>query len=324
MTAIRLERVRKVFGSHIAVDDLSLAVPSGSLYGFIGPNGAGKTTTLRMIVDIIRPDSGSIEVLGLRDPAAIRSRLGYLPEERGMYKKMRCAEFVAYVGMLKGLRPSDARARADRTIDRFGLGEWRGATVDALSKGMQQKIQFVATIVHEPDLLILDEPFSGLDPVNLEAIKNEMLAYRRAGRTVLFSTHMMEHAERLCDALLMIHQGRAVLDGPLEQIKSGGSRQAVRLSCYGDAGFVAALPCVARVREYGQELEVFLHEEVDPQQLLQELVGRVKITRFDIREPSLNDIFLETVGAGRTDRITDDGSLVREAPPAAPAAGGTR
>jgi ABC-2 type transport system ATP-binding protein len=309
MTAIRLDHVRKAFGSHIAVDDLSLDVPAGSLYGFIGPNGAGKTTTLRMIVDIIRPDAGTIEVLGERDPAAIRARIGFLPEERGMYKKMRSLDFVAYIGMLKGLRPADARARASRTIDRLGLGDWGHASVDALSKGMQQKIQFAATIVHEPDLLILDEPFSGLDPVNLEAIKNEMLAHRRAGRTVIFSTHMMEHAERLCDSLFMIHQGRKVLDGPLERIKSNAPNRAVRLSCYGDAGFVRALPYVARVREYGKEMEIFLIEGGDPQQLLADIVGQVKVATFDISEPSLYDIFLEMAGVARGERIASDGSL---------------
>jgi len=309
MMAIHLDRVRKTFGSHVAVADLSLAIPRGSLYGFIGPNGAGKTTTLRMIVDIIRPDSGTIEVLGERDPAVIRTRIGYLPEERGMYKKMRSLEFVAYIGMLKGLRPADARDRAASIIDRFGLGDWGNATVDALSKGMQQKMQFAATIVHEPDLLILDEPFSGLDPVNIEAIKDEMLAYRRAGRTVIFSTHMMEHAERLCDALFMIHQGQKVLDGPLERIKSNAPRRAVRLSCYGDAEFVRHLPYVARVREYGQELEIFLVAGSDPQQLLADIVGKVRVTTFDISEPSLYDIFLEMAGVDRHERIASDGSL---------------
>ncbi len=309
MMAIQLDQVRKTFGSHVAVADLSLDVPTGMLYGFIGPNGAGKTTTLRMIVDIIRPDSGAIEVLGERDPAVIRKRIGYLPEERGIYKKMRADEFVAYIGMLKGLPPAEGRDRAARIIDRLGLGDWGRATVDALSKGMQQKIQFAATIVHEPDLLILDEPFSGLDPVNIETIKNEMLAYRRAGRTVIFSTHMMEHAERLCDALFMIHQGRKVLDGPLERIKSNAPRRAVRLSCYGDAGFVRSLPYVARVREYGQELEIFLVDDGDPQQLLADIVGKVKVTTFDISDPSLYDIFLETAGVDRHERISPDGSL---------------
>jgi ABC-2 type transport system ATP-binding protein len=321
MTAIRLDQVRKTFGSHVAVDDLSLDVPPGSLYGFIGPNGAGKTTTLRMIVDVIRPDSGTIEVLGERDPAVIRTRIGYLPEERGMYKKMRSLEFVAYIGMLKGLRPTDARARAAATIDRLGLGAWGQASVDELSKGMQQKIQFAATIVHEPDLLILDEPFSGLDPVNIETVKNEMLAYRRSGRTVIFSTHMMEHAERLCDALFMIHQGRKVLDGSLEQIKSNAPNRAVRLSCYGDAGFVRSLPYVSRIREYGQHLEIFLVEGGDPQQLLTDIVGKVKVTTFDISEPSLYDIFLEMAGVDRHEHITSDGSLQSERTLGSPAPG---
>jgi len=306
MKALRLQGVRKTFGDHVAVDDLSLEVPAGIVCGFIGPNGAGKTTTLRMLVDIIRPDAGEIEVLGSRDPAAIRRRIGYLPEERGLYKKMRCLDFVAYIGMLKGLGAAEARARAGEIIERFDLGDWARASVDALSKGMQQKIQFAATVVHDPDLLILDEPFSGLDPVNLEALKDAMLEHRRAGRTVIFSTHMMEHAERFCDSIVMVFRGRKVLDGPLEQIKRSDVRPAVRLIAYGDTAFVAALPYVDQVRGEGQDLEVFLREDADPQQLLQDLVGRLRISRFDISEPSLHQIFLEKVGA----RIAADGTLV--------------
>jgi ABC-2 type transport system ATP-binding protein len=313
-SALRLEHVRKAFGKHIAVDDVSLEVPAGTVYGFIGPNGAGKTTTLRMIVDIIRPDHGSVEVLGLRDPAAIRRRIGYLPEERGMYKKMRCADFISYVGSLKGLNPREARVRARRLMEHFDLGSWEMATVDSLSKGMQQKLQFASTIVHEPELLILDEPFSGLDPVNLEAVKTTILDCRRLGRTVLFSTHMMEHAERLSDAICMIHQGRKVLDGPLQQIKANAAKRAIRLSYYGDASFIKDLPYTERVREYGNDMEVFVAEDTDPQVLLADLVGKISVNSFDVREPSLYDIFLETVGVSREHRFAEDGTLVSKEP----------
>ena len=312
MTALKLSHIRKTFGEHVAVDDVSVEIPAGSLYGFIGPNGAGKTTTLRIVVDIIRPDEGTVEVLGERDPAAIRSRLGYLPEERGMYKKMRCIDFVAYIGALKGVPFREARERAIELMDRFDLGKWKMATVDTLSKGMQQKLQFISTIIHEPDLLILDEPFSGLDPVNLEALKDAMLEYRRQGRTVIFSTHMMEHAERLCDSILMIHQGRKVLDGTLRSIKADVPSRAVHLSTEGDASFVRELPMVERVREYGNDWEVFLNEDADPQALLAALVGKVTVKTFDVSEPSLYDIFLEQAGVQRDKHFTETGDLVEQ------------
>lgn len=312
--ALELRGVRKVFGRHVAVEDLSLTVPAGTVYGFIGPNGAGKTTTLRMIVDIIRPDRGSVSVLGCSDPAEIRARIGYLPEERGMYKKMRSLEFVTYTGTLKGLRAGEARERGAALMDRFDLGAWKQATVDALSKGMQQKLQFVATIVHDPDLLILDEPFSGLDPVNIQVMTEVILETRRAGRTVIFSTHMMEHAERLSDAIFMIHRGRKVLDGSVASIKARAARRAIRLNCYGDGAFIAGLPYVERVRAFGNDQEVFLTHGASPQTLLQDLIGRVEVTRFDVSEPSLYDIFLAEVAPDRTQRIAPDGTLIGDEP----------
>jgi ABC-2 type transport system ATP-binding protein len=313
-SALRLDHVRKVFGEHVAVGDLSVEVPTGVVYGFIGPNGAGKTTALRMIVDIIRPDSGSVTVLGSRDPAEIRSRIGYLPEERGIYKKMRALEFVTYIGTLKGMSPGAARARGAELLDRFELGDWKSASVDALSKGMQQKLQFVATIVHDPELLILDEPFSGLDPVNIEILKEAIVGTRRAGRTVIFSTHMMEHAERLSDAIFMIHRGRKVLDGPVQTIKTQTARRAIRLTCYGDSAFIKDLPYVERVREYGNDLEIYLRAGTGPGQLLRDAVDRVEIARFDVSEPSLYDIFLAEVAPDRSHQIASDGSLVAASP----------
>lgn len=312
MAALKLTKVRKAFGDHVAVKDVSLEVPAGGIYGFIGPNGAGKTTTLRMIVDIIKPDAGQIEVLGTSDPPTIRERIGYLPEERGMYKKMRCLDFVAYIGALKGMPLGDARRSGEELIEKFELGKWKHATVDALSKGMQQKLQFVSTIVHQPELLILDEPFSGLDPVNLEVIKDQMLAFRRAGRTVIFSTHMMDHADRLCDSMLMIHRGEKVLDGSMRAIKADAPERPVRLNCYGDTAFIADLPYVTRVRGYGNDLEIFIAEGTAPQTLLRDLVERVTITRYDISEPSLYDIFLEQVSEGRRHKIAENGNLVPE------------
>jgi ABC-2 type transport system ATP-binding protein len=310
--ALKLEHVHKAFGDFVAVEDLSVEIPAGVVYGFIGPNGAGKTTTLRMLVDIIRPDRGTITVLGTSDPAHIRARIGYLPEERGIYKKMRALEFVTYIGTLKGMSPRAARERGAQLMDQFELGAWTRASVDALSKGMQQKLQFIATIVHDPELLILDEPFAGLDPVNIEALKEAIVGARRAGHTVLFSTHMMEHAERLSDAILMIHRGRKVLDGPLQTIKSEVARRAIRLTAYGDSAFVKELPYIERVREYGTDLEIFLRDDASPQQLLHALVERLEIARFDVSEPSLYDIFLAEVAPDRSHRIAADGNLIAD------------
>jgi ABC-2 type transport system ATP-binding protein len=308
--ALELDGIRKTFGDHVAVDDVSVRVAAGTVHGFIGPNGAGKTTTLRMLVDIIRPDRGTVTVLGHQDPAAIRARIGYLPEERGMYQKMRAIDFVTYLGTLKGMTTRAARARGGELLERFDLVAWRAATVDMLSKGMQQKLQFIGTLVHDPELLILDEPFSGLDPVNVELLTEEILALRRRGRTVIFSTHMMDHAERLCDAIFMIHRGRKVLDGPLAEIKAHASRRAIKLRCYGESGFIRELPYVERVREYGNELEIFLQPGTPPHRLLRDVVDRVEVSRFDVSDPSLYDIFLELVAPERTHRIGADGSLV--------------
>jgi ABC-2 type transport system ATP-binding protein len=312
--ALQLDQVYKSFGDYHAVDGVSVCIPPGMVYGFIGPNGAGKTTTLRMVVDIIRPDRGTVTVLGETDPAAIRPRIGYLPEERGMYVKMRTLEFVTYLGTLKGMTAGAARARGAELMQQLGLGEWQAATVDTLSKGMQQKLQFVATIVHDPELLILDEPFSGLDPVNVEVMTETILALRRRGRTVIFSTHMMDHAERLCDAIFMIHHGHKVLDGPLSEIKAHAPHRAIRLTCYGEKGFVRDLPYVARMREYGNDLEVFVQPGTPPQRLLRDVVERVEVSRFDVSDPSLYDIFLEQVAPERTHRIGADGSWVSTEP----------
>jgi ABC-2 type transport system ATP-binding protein len=270
-----------------------------------------------MIVDIIRPDAGMITLFGQREATTSRPRIGYLPEERGMYKKMRTVDFAAYIGTLKGMPPDTARARAAALMDEHGLGSWKTASVDALSKGMQQKLQFIATIVHDPELMILDEPFSGLDPVNIEAMTGTVREARKAGRTVIFSTHMMEHAERLCDAIFMIHQGRKVLDGPLPQIKAALPDRPVRLTCYGNSEFVRDLPYVERVREFGNDLEVFLAPGAAPPALLRDLVARLDVSRFEVSEPSLYDIFLEQVAPGRSHRFAADGNLIpaEEGPP---------
>jgi ABC-2 type transport system ATP-binding protein len=297
--ALTLERVSKSFGDFKAVDEVSLSVPRGSIYGFLGPNGAGKTTTLRMVMSILYPDSGTIEVLGHQNPEAVKDRLGYLPEEKGLYKKMKTGEIVAYFGRLKGLRAADAQKRARDLLQRFGLGDWIDKKCETLSRGMGQKVQILATLIHEPELVILDEPFSGLDPVNVETVIELILHMKREGRTVIFSTHVMEQAEKLCDFILLINKGRKVLDGALSAVKQGGPRTVI-IDYDGDGDVFRSLPRVSRVNDSGKQAELTLEDGADPQDLLQRLVGRLVIRRFDTREPSLHEIFVRAVG-GKTD-----------------------
>ena len=292
--AVLLESVSKRFGQVIAVDDFSLRVPTGCIYGFLGPNGAGKTTIIRMLMSIFYPDAGRVEVLGQSDPLAVKDRLGYLPEEKGLYKKMKVGELVAYFGRLKGLDGRQANERAESLLRRFGLGEWIDRRCEALSKGMGQKVQLLVTMIHEPDLVILDEPFTGLDPVNSDVMRDVVLQMKRDGRTVVFSTHIMEQAEQLCDYVVLINKGKKVLDGELSAVRASGG-QGVMIDYDGDGEVLAHLPGVQRVNDAGKQAELFLEEGADPQKVLAALVGKVQIRRFDLREPSLHEIFIRTV-----------------------------
>jgi ABC-2 type transport system ATP-binding protein len=220
--AIVLDRVRKSFGDFVAVNDISLRVPRGSIYGFLGPNGAGTTTTIRMMMSIFYPDSGSINILGQPNSEHIKDRLGYLPEEKGLYKNMKAIDLVAYFGRLKGMSNADARSRGRELLTKFGLGEWIEAKCKALSKGMGQKVQLLATLMHDPELVILDEPFSGLDPVNTEVVRDIILQMKRDNKTVIFSTHVMEHAEQICDHVVLINKGRVLIDGPITKVRATG------------------------------------------------------------------------------------------------------
>jgi ABC-2 type transport system ATP-binding protein len=293
--AVLLEGVGKHFGPVVAVSDFSLRVPRGCIYGFLGPNGAGKTTILRMLMSIFLPDQGRIRVLGHDQAAAVKDRLGYLPEEKGLYKKMKVGELVSYFGRLKGMEAGKARARAVELLERYGLGEWLERRCEALSKGMGQKVQLLVTLIHDPELVILDEPFSGLDPVNRQAMQEAIVELRREGRTVIFSTHVMEQAEQLCDYVVLIDRGRKVLDGPLSQVRASGGR-AVLLDYDGDGQCLRGLPGVARINDAGKQAELFLEEGADPQEVLAALVQKVRIRRFDLREPSLHEIFIRAVG----------------------------
>ncbi len=292
--ALALENVSKRFGKIVAVDDVSLRMPRGTIYGFLGPNGAGKTTTIRMIMSILYPDAGTIEVLGSRNPESVKDRLGYLPEEKGLYKKMTARDIIAYFGKLKGMPGQEAKRRAAHLLNEFGLGDWKDRRCEALSKGMGQKVQILSTIIHDPELVILDEPFSGLDPVNVETVREVILDMKREGRTVIFSTHVMEQAEQICDYVLLINKGRKVLDGTLAEVKATGDR-GILIDYDGDGAVFRTLRGVHRVNDAGKRAELFLDDGTDPQVILEQLVGKLRIRRFDMREPSLHEVFVRAV-----------------------------
>lgn len=289
MTAVRLEQVTKTFGRHVAVADLSLEVPTGTIYGFIGPNGSGKTTTLRMIMHILHPDRGSITVLGETAVTAANDRIGYLPEERGLYKRMKVRDVLRFYAELKGLRrPGPA---IDHWLERLDLLAWADKKVQALSKGMAQKVQFIATVVAQPQLVILDEPFSGLDPVNAEVLRDAVLQLKRDGTTVIFSTHDMAIAEEMCDSIFMIYRGRKVLDGTLASIQDAYGVDTVRVRLDASVSW-DGLPGVESIRDLGRWQEVRLTGQGDTQQLLIALMERARVLHFEVTQPSLQDIFV--------------------------------
>jgi ABC-2 type transport system ATP-binding protein len=296
--AIAIGGVTKRFNGLIAVDDLDLEVPSGSLYGFIGPNGSGKSTTLRMIMHILLPDQGQIEILGQRETRAAHDRVSYLPEERGLYRRMSVRRLLRYFASLKGARQPELDRSIDHWLERMGLSAWIDKKVDALSKGMAQKVQFIATVLNRPDLLILDEPFTGLDPVNAEVLKDAVLDLKRAGTTVVFSTHDMSVAERLCDRIFMIFKGRKVLDGTLGEIQSIYSYDTIRIRTAAGASALEGLEGVLEVNDLGNIQEV--RWRGDPQDLLTALSCRTRITHFEITRPSLHDIFVRIAAPDQT------------------------
>jgi ABC-2 type transport system ATP-binding protein len=288
--AITLRGVTKRFNGTAAVDDLSLTVPAGSIYGFIGPNGSGKTTTLRMIMHILLPDEGEIEVLGSRDTAAARDRVGYLPEERGLYKKMTIRRLLRYYARLKGGTLPAIDVAIDEWMQRMELPGLLDRQIETLSKGMSQKVQFVSAVVSNPSLLILDEPFSGLDPVNAQVLKDAVLEMRRRGTTVVFSTHDMSTAEKMCDRIFMIFRGRKVLDGSLESIQDRYGADTVRVRTSHGTAVLSAMPEVEAVNDFGQMQEVRVSG--DPQAFLARLAERTAVFHFEVTRPSLQDIFV--------------------------------
>ncbi len=307
---LSVRNVTKRFGDFTAVDDLSFEVRPGKVFGFLGPNGAGKTTTIRMIVGITAPDEGAIEYnfdqpeAGDADASQVRSqiahfqdRIGYLPEERGLYKKMKIADQLRYFAALKNVPRAVADKRIDQWLERMRLSEWKNKKTTDLSKGMQQKIQFISCVLHDPDLLILDEPFSGLDPVNVEFMIEVLAEFRAARKTVIFSTHLMETAERLCHDILLINKAKKLVSGSLRQIKEAYGRNVIALRAEGGDGVLSDRSFVARVEEHADEKEIELADGTDPQVFLKKLIdsGAI-ISRFEKVEPSLNDIFISQVG----------------------------
>jgi ABC-2 type transport system ATP-binding protein len=299
---VEIDRITKRFSGHVAVTELSLAVPRGAVYGLLGPNGAGKTTTIRMIMNITIPDEGTVKLFG--DELGGRhhsARIGYLPEERGLYRKMKVRDTLIFLAEAKGVARAIAGRKADEWLDRMGLGEWRVRKVEELSKGMQQKVQFIATMLHEPELLILDEPFSGLDPINQDVLKEIIVHLSRAGTTVIFSTHQMDVAEKVCDHVCIVARGKKVLDGSLVEVKRvhGGTHVAVAFDAGAEAAasILADPSLVSKSDDYGAYAELALRDGVAPQTLLEQLVrSGARLRRFERIEPSLHRIFLDKAG----------------------------
>jgi ABC-2 type transport system ATP-binding protein len=301
MDAVLLNGLQKSFGEVRAVDNLSVTVPQACVYGFLGPNGAGKTTTLRMIMNIIRPDSGEVRIFGDSSVELAKARIGYMPEERGLYRKMTVAKVVAFFGAIKGLAGNELSGRVSHWLRRVELGDWATKKVEELSRGMHQKLQFAVTAINEPELLILDEPFAGLDPLNTDLLKAIMLEMRNEGKTIIFSTHVMHEAEKLCDSILLINKGRVILDDSLAHIKSRRSSHIVSAELDGDTDFIEKLPIVKAVESDGNNFEITLSDSADTQQLLQALVERLRVQRFEVKVPSLHEIFVELVGTSNAE-----------------------
>ena len=293
---LKVENVSKHYGEFTAVNNLSFDVKAGRVFGFLGPNGAGKTTTIRMIVGITAPDEGRIELFGERISNETQNRIGYLPEERGLYKKMKIVDQLRYFAALKNVSQTEADKRIDYWLERMKLSEWKSKKTTDLSKGMSLKIQFISTVLHDADLLILDEPFSGLDPVNVEFMINVVAELKARHKTIIFSTHLMETAERLCDDIILINKSRKVIGGTLREVKESFGRNLIALRCVGGEAVLQDKSLVAKITRHADEMELELAENADAQDLLKNLIENgAAISKFEEIEPSLNDIFIDKV-----------------------------
>jgi ABC-2 type transport system ATP-binding protein len=294
MQAVEVNHVVKAFTDKVAVDDLSFSVAQGEVFGLIGPNGAGKTTTIRMMMDIIKPDSGEVTIFGEKLGEATKNKLGYLPEERGLYKKLSVLESIIYLASLKGMDKNSAAEKADELLEKTGMSATKSKKIEALSRGMGQIIQFIVTIIHDPQLVVLDEPFAGLDPVNTELLREMFLDLRNQGKAVILSTHQMNQVEELCDRILMINNGKNVLYGDLSEIRARYRGNSILLDFKGELG---EIPGVTGKRQHKGYIELMLDGKTTPKQLLERLVSRgIVINRFEVATPSLNEIFLKEVG----------------------------
>ena len=294
--AVELLEVRKSYGGVPAVDGLSFQIPPARIFGLLGPNGAGKTSTIRMMIGITSPDSGLVRLFG--EPLRRRAlrRVGYLPEERGLYRRMTVGANLVFLGSLAGLSVATSRQRIDAWTRRLGAADWVDRRVEELSKGMQQKIQFIAALLHDPDLIVMDEPFAGLDPVNTMQLKDVLVGLRAAGKSILFSTHRMDQVEKLCDSICLVNRGKAVLQGSLSEIKNSNGRRFVQIDYEGDGACLAGHPLIDSLNDYGNHAELRLKPGADAQELLQTAMRGLRVIRFQVMDPSLEQIFIERVG----------------------------
>ncbi len=295
MSVLKVENISKKYGNFVAVKNLSFSISEGMIYGLLGPNGAGKTTTIRMIMNIIMPDQGTIEILNHKMDEQTKEKVGYLPEERGLYPKMKVEELLVFIAEIKGLKRGEAKEKIYMWLDRFSLSDWKTKKVEELSKGMQQKLQFIATIIHQPELIILDEPFAGLDPVNTKLLKDIMLEMKHEGRSIIFSTHRMEQVEMICDNICLINKAESVIEGELDFIKKQYGKNSIILDYDGNGSYIRSLPEIETIDDYGKSMEIKLKEKKGPQDLLKKIAGRIDINKFEIKEPTLNAIFIEKV-----------------------------
>src|SRR5690348_7702016 len=296
MHTIQLNNVRKTYDQFVAVDDLTFTIDQGGVFGLLGPNGAGKTSSIRMMIGITAPDSGEIRLFGKPFNRKDLHRVGYLPEERGLYRKMKVLDELVFLGELHGMTASAARQKALQWCERLEITEKLQNKVEELSKGMQQKIQFIAALMHDPDFVIMDEPFFGLDPVNATLLKDVLLEQKKQGKTILFSTHRMDQVEKLCDAICLINRGRSVLQGNLKQVKARYGKNNVQIEYDGNGDFLEHSQLIGSYNNYGNYVEVRLAPGADPQQLLRMVAERSRVSKFELMEPSLEEIFIDVVG----------------------------
>ncbi|HEV2646503.1 MAG TPA: ATP-binding cassette domain-containing protein [Acidobacteriaceae bacterium] len=308
MAIVQLDHIRKVYDTKVAVEDLSLSVDAGMMFGLLGPNGSGKTSSIRMMIGMTLPDSGLVSLFGKPFTRGVLWRVGYLPEERGLYKKMNVLEQLVFLGQLRGISEAEARRRSRNWCEKLQITEAMPKKTEDLSKGMQQKIQFIASLLHNPDLIIMDEPFSGLDPVSAALLMDTLVELRSQGKAVLFSTHRMDQVEKLCDAIALIHRGQLVVSGTMQEVKSAYPRNRVQISFEGDDGFLRH-PAIASVKRYPGQVEITMRPSQtlteDTQLLLAEAMRCARLTRFEVSEPTLEDIFIEKVGQSSPEDLAE-------------------